>query len=38
LAYHNPETAITPAGVERLRKALPNCNIVYEPAKGGLNQ
>ena len=38
LAYHNPETAITPAGIERLRKALPNCNIVYEPAKGGSNQ
>jgi len=38
LAYDNPETAITPAGVEHLRKALPNCNIVYEPAKGGLNK
>jgi uncharacterized protein (TIGR03067 family) len=33
LAYDNPEIAITPAGVERLRKAMPNCNLVFEPAK-----
>jgi hypothetical protein len=33
LAYHNPETAITPSGIARLRKALPKCNVVFEPAK-----
>jgi len=33
LAYANSEPAITPAGVDRLRQALPYCKVVYEPAR-----